>query len=166
MPERSIKRTIFYAVLILLFLAEFLFLRKIPPAASSPEILIAATIFFGLNFGPLSGLESGMILGLLKSVFSVEAAPIIVVPFLIIGVLSGALRSRFSKDNIISQFIFSNLAVWLFGLFIFMSFTEEARLNAGSEWLKILALKGVYTGLLAPLLFIILWQVFKVTDIS
>jgi len=104
-------------------------------------------------------METGAVAGILKGLFSISPFGINVFSFLTAGLLSGFLRKKLFRHNFVTQFMLSNLSVYLLaGIVFFIS--DRMFLNDKAEFWKLAFYKGLYTGALAPFVFFILSGIF------
>ena len=140
-------RLAIYITILLLFFVELILFDKLRIYGVRPEILLIATVFFGFHFGIARGIEIGALSGILKGAFSITAFGINVFSFLLIGFLSGYLKDKLFKENFVTQFLFSCFSVYIVWGF--------APVPIGA-----VLYKGLYTGILAPFLFLVLTKIF------
>ncbi len=140
-------RLAIYITILLLFFVELILFDKLRIYGVRPEILLIATVFFGFHFGRARGIEIGALSGVLKDVFSITAFGVNVFSFLLIGFLSGYLKDKLFKENFVTQFLFSCFSVYIVWGF--------APVPIGA-----VLYKGLYTGILAPFLFLVLTKIF------
>jgi len=139
---------------LLLFFVELILFDKLRVSGVRPEILLIVTVFFGFHFGTVRGMEIGALSGILKDIFSITGFGINAFSFLLIGFLSGYLKDKLFKDNFVTQFLFSCFSVYLvWAIFIVLG---QASFSPTAAVLY----KGLYTGILAPFLFIVLTKIF------
>lgn len=149
-----------YIVVFLLFIAEATILNKLKICGVRPDLLLVTTVFFGFHFGVTRGAEIGFIAGLLKDTLTVGAFGINTFSFLAIGILAGCLKNKLFKENLLSQFFFSFLAVYLLACVHFLSLGEMARSGAAGQFWSAVFRKGLYTAFLAGPLFLLLAKIF------
>lgn len=140
-------RLAIYITILLLFFVELILFDKLRIYGMRPEILLIATVFFGFHFGIARGMEIGALSGILKDVFSITTFGVNVFLFLLIGFLSGYLKDKLFKENFVTQFLFSCFSVYIVWGF--------APVPVGA-----VLYKGLYTGILAPSLFLVLTKIF------
>ncbi len=140
-------RLAIYVTILLLFFVELILFDKLRIYGMRPEILLIATVFFGFHFGIARGMEIGALSGILKDVFSITTFGVNVFLFLLIGFLSGYLKDKLFKENFVTQFLFSCFSVYVVWGF--------APVPVGA-----VLYKGLYTGILAPSLFLVLTKIF------
>ncbi len=140
-------RLAIYVTILLLFFVELILFDKLRIYGMRPEILLIATVFFGFHFGIARGMEIGALSGILKDVFSITTFGVNVFLFLLIGFLSGYLKDKLFKENFVTQFLFSCFSVYIVWGF--------APVPVGA-----VLYKGLYTGILAPSLFLVLTKIF------
>ena len=140
-------RLTIYITILLLFFIELILFDKLRIYGVRPEILLIVTIFFGFHFGIARGIEIGALSGILKDVFSITTFGVNVFSFLLIGFLSGYLKDKLFKENFVTQALFSCFSVYI--VWGFASAPVGAVLY-----------KGLYTGILAPSLFLVLTKIF------
>ncbi|MFH1380899.1 MAG: rod shape-determining protein MreD [Candidatus Omnitrophota bacterium] len=152
----------FFVTFFLLALLEFGVFNNLLIFGVRPELLLIGTLFFGFNYGAAKGLEAGLLSGILKGVFGITVFGVDVFSFAAVGFLAGVLKNKIVKDNFIAQFFLANLAVYFIaGIYFF--YIKEA-LDGGiiPGFLRSCLSKGIYTGVLAPVVFLFLSTIFKV----
>ncbi len=155
---RSNSRFKIYTVIFVLFFLEAAVSNRLRICFASPGFLLIAVIFFGFHFGMARGAETGLVAGILRDVFCLTNFGVNTFSFLLIGALAGYLRKKLDRENFITEFFISAGAVFISGI----SFFELPRFainSAGGFWL-IIFYKSLYTGLVAPPLFLILRKIF------
>ena len=159
------SRTKAYIAILILFFAEITIFKKLSIYRVGPELLLIATIFFGLHFGIMRGIEIGFLSGVLKDVFSVTGLGINLFSFILIGFLAGLFRNKLFKENFGAQFILSLLSVYVISTiyFIYLHQTTATSINL-KLWNAVLA-KGIYTAIIAPFLFLIFTKLFAPKEI-
>lgn len=150
---------VYAAIFFLFFLEITLFKRRV--FGARPELLLIATVFFGLYFGPGRGIEAGIVSGALKDIFSINAFGVGIFAFLLIGCLAGFLKKKLTKESLITQFLFSSLSACIMAGIYFLYLSGILKAALGSDFWRLTALKGLYTGCAAPVIFFILQRVFK-----
>lgn len=140
-------RLTIYVTILLLFFVELILFDKLRIYGVRPEILLIATVCFGFHFGIARGMEIGALSGILKDAFSITTFGVNVFSFLLIGFLSGYLKDKLFKENFVTQFLFS-----CFSVYIVWGFTPAP--------IKAVLYKGLYTGIFAPFLFLVLTEIF------
>lgn len=149
------SRIALYAAILILFFLEVTLFDKLRIFGMRPEILLIATVFFGFHFGIIYGIEAGIVSGILKDIFSISTFGINTFSFLFIGFLSGYLKDKLFKENFVTQFLFSCLSVYLVWAISLLGWGENY-----SPYVKPVLCKGLYTGIFAPILFLILTKIF------
>lgn len=149
------------AAVCLLFLLESLLFNRLRIFGARPELLLIATIFFGFQFGPVRGLEMGLLAGALKDVFSITPFGVNTFSFLAIGCLSGFFREKIFREGLITQFLFSSACVYIISGVYFFCINWILKCEAPGDFWRISLLKGLYTGCLGPVLFFILRKIIK-----
>ena|SRR3989338_126958 len=156
---------IYLAIISIFFLEMVLFNRMIIFGAR-PDILLLTTLFFSFYFGATRGIETGLICGLLKDLFSITNFGVATFSFAIIGFLAGLLRNKLARDSIVVQFLVSNIAVYVFSVFYFLSGSMYGSQAPETAFWRITFYKGIYTGAAAPFLFFVMASVFKREEIK
>lgn len=158
---RKNDRAACYAVIFILFFLETTVFNMFEVWGVRPGLMLAATIFFAFNFGPVGGLEVGFASGVLKDIFSTTAFGVNAFSFLLVGFLSGFLKNKLFKENFILQFLTVNAGVYLASGIYFLYLKEALSCDIGIGLWKACAQKGLYTGLAGLGLFFVLGKAFK-----
>ncbi|UCD55037.1 MAG: rod shape-determining protein MreD [Candidatus Omnitrophota bacterium] len=165
-------RLAIYVTILLLFFAELILFDKLRIYGMKPEILLIVTIFFGFHFGIVRGMKIGAFCGILKDLFSITAFGVNIFLFLLIGFLSGYLKDKLFKENFVTQFLFSCFSVYIvWGIFsvgtgFFPAMKPAAIIASGTNLspyaasIEAILYKGLYTGIFAPFLFLVLTRIF------
>ena len=148
-------------VIPIIFFLEITIFNKLQPFGVKPELLLAATVFFGFHSGRLRGAEAGAISGAIKDIFSTSGFGLNFFTFIFIGFISGALRKRLSKESFIVEFLLVNLAVYTSSFVHFIYFNKVVGASPGSNFLLATFLKGLYTGVLSLIMFYALSKIFR-----
>ena len=156
---RNNRIGLYVSLAILLFL-ELTVFNKLKILGVRPELLLVATVFFGFHFGIASGMEVGMVSGILKDMFSVTAFGVSVFSFLIVGFLAGFLKDKLFKEDFVTQFILSCTFAYLVSGIYFLYLDKIVGGDLGVVFWRQAALKGLYTGCVGPVLFFILLSIF------
>ena len=161
MSKTPVERIILYAALAGLLFLELTVFNGLRVFGVRPELLLIATLFFGLYFGPAGGIEAGIASGILKDVFTIGAFGINTFSFFLIGFLSGYFKGKLVKENFFARTLLSAMSVCLIsGIhFLYLGKILKADMSAAS-WGAVLC-KGLYTGIAAPAVFFILGKIFK-----
>lgn len=155
------NRTAIYAVTLILFFLEITVFRGLRIYWVRPELLLIAVIFFWFYFGMAAGAEIGAISGALKDMFTISAFGINTFSFLAIGFFAGLLKDKIFKESVIVQFICSGAAAYLISGIYFLYLNETLKCPLSENFWTQAFSKILYTGLAAPLLFLILGKSFK-----
>jgi len=155
------SRVRIYAVILTLFFLEITLFDKLRILGVRPELLLVATLFFGFHYGPGRGAEAGCISGVLKDIFSSGPFGINAFAFLFIGFFAGLLKDKLFKDNFVTQFFLSSVAVYIASVVYFLYLNEITPSVAFAGFWKMCLYKGLYTGFLAPLFFLALAKIFE-----
>ena len=158
---RKNDRAAVYAAIFILFFLEMTVFNALKILGVRPELLLAATIFFAFNFGPVGGLEAGFVSGVLKDIFSTTAFGVNAFSFLLVGLLAGFLKNRLFKENFIMQFLTINAGVCLASGIYFLYLREALSCGISIGLWKACAYKGLYTGLAGLGLFFVLGKAFN-----
>jgi len=156
----NINRKHIYFVIIAVFFTE-LVLSGFPAISSvKPELLLITTIFLASHFGAKWGVGSGALCGFLKDILSVTTFGINTAAFCVIGLLTGALRAKLVRENILTQFFLSGIAVLIYGgiYFLYLETVTETQ-SFGIFWQMVFC-KAFVTALVAPLVFLIFNHIF------
>ncbi len=148
-------------VILTIFFLGLTVFDNLAVSGARPELLLIVTIFFGFHFGIIRGAETGLICGILKDLFSITPFGVNTFSFLCIGFLSGYLRNKLYKENFFVQFLLSNLAVYFATAIYFLYMHKSLDGEIGVYFWRITAYKGLYTGVIAPILFYILRRLFE-----
>jgi|GEM_PF-2216270 len=155
-----------YTAFFVLFFLEASFFSRFRICGASPELLLAAVIFFGFHFGTARGAETGLVAGFLKDVFSTTGFGVNTFSFLLAGALAGYLKKKLARENFVIEFFISAAAVYLVAG---VSFLELSRFTGGAMlagfW-GIVFHKSLYTAFTAPLLFFSLGKIFTPVETS
>jgi len=158
---KEVNRISLYGILFLLLFCELTIFSKLRILGVKPDLLLIATLFFGFQFGISGGIEVGLISGISKDLLSVTAFGVNGFSFLFVGFLSGLLKDKVVKENVVTQFIVSIVAVYAITVLHLLFLRNTEIDNIGIQLFKTSLIKGLYTGLLAPIIFIILSAIFK-----
>ncbi len=160
-------RLAIYITVLLLFFVELILFDKLRIYGVRPEILLIATVFFGFHFGIARGIEIGVLSGILKDVFSITTFGVNVFSFLLIGFLAGYLKDKLFKENFVTQALFSCFSVYIvWGILIVWGQVSLLGVVSGGNPSPYAApigavlYKGLYTGIFAPSLFLVLTKIF------
>lgn len=72
---------------------------------SRPDLMAICVIFFALFFGPAVGLESGIMAGFLKDIFTLDFFGVNTFTLGITGLTAGIIKEKFFKESGRTQFI-------------------------------------------------------------
>ena len=158
---KEVNRITLYGILFLFLFCELTVFSKLGILGVKPDLLLIATLFFGFQFGIRGGIEVGIICGTSKDLLSVTTFGVNAFSFLFVGFLSGLLKDKVFKDNLIIQFMVSTAAVSLVAILHFLLLSNAEIDNVGAQLFKTALIKGLYTGFLAPIIFVILSAIFK-----
>ncbi|MFC1576240.1 rod shape-determining protein MreD [Candidatus Omnitrophota bacterium] len=153
-----------YVVILVLFFAEVVLFGNLRIFGARPSLLLITTLFFGFNFGMARGAEVGLVSGVLTDMLSIGSFGINTFSFLLAGSLSGYLKDKLFRDNFVTQFFLSNVSIYLIAGVYFLYFDKILKTDPGAGFLRLSLAKGLYTGLLAPILFFILTMIFRARE--
>lgn len=161
----NLKRTGLYLALFIIFFVNLFVFEKFKIFGVKPELLLIAVLFFGFNFGIARGIEVGIVSGILIDIFSVGYFGINIVSFTLVGFIAGCLKDKLFKESFIIQFIVSGISVYFISGIYFLYFKDALYLGQSAEFWEICFVKALYTGFIAPILFVILKKLFNLKEI-
>lgn len=139
-------------------------LNNIRVSGVEPDLILLCVIFFALFFGPRSGLETGLVAGALRDIFTFDIfgvnAFVLGMTGLAIGILNDRLlkESRMTRTMLIFSFtVFSMLAHYV----ILSAFSRYPSLGMADYLLSSVIPAAIYTTLVSIPLFSILTGIYK-----
>lgn len=165
----KIARLKMYALLIAALFLQVTALNHLKLFGSKPDVVLLSVIFFGLFSGEGAGLESGIIAGLLKDLFSLDFFFINTFILAVIGLLSGMMGGKFSKESAGTQFVlvlsFSFFSMSLH--FILASVFSRAVILRFSEYLTASVLPAsIYTAAISIPVYSKLTDIYELKEME
>lgn len=108
-------RKIYVLLLLLLtFIVESTLLRFIKIYGVEPDLLMVVVVSFALLDGKYSGIIYGLFAGFLQDVFFNPAVGMTMIPYMIVGYLSGYFNTKVFKEKTFTDFIYVVLSSLVF----------------------------------------------------
>lgn len=152
----KINRIQIYSILIFALLLHLSLLNYIKILGAVPDLLLTSVIFFGLFSGWRTGLESGLIAGLLKDIFTLDVFWINTIIFGVAGFSVGALNTKFFKESKMTQVLLV-LVFTVFSMvihFLSVSFlTKSIRMGLFEYLFTSVVPTSIYTALVSIPIF-------------
>lgn len=151
------KRLHIYFLLLSALLIHLTVLSHIRLFGAAPDLMLIIVIFFGLFFGPGSGLECGLAAGILKDIFTPGFFGMNTAACAVTGLAAGVLNDKFYKESRFTEFILavSFTAFCLSFHYMLASLVSANLALAFPEYLATSVLPvSVYTGLIALPVFL------------
>lgn len=152
----KIKRFPIYTILFFFLICQLTILNYIRVFGKSPDLVLICVIFFGLFFGWRLGLESGLISGFLIDIFAFDIFGMNAFIFGLVGLLSGALNTKFFKESKTTQFFLVLFFVCLsrcIHLISFSIFSKSQGMGLFNYLTGVALPNGVYTALISIVIF-------------
>ncbi len=103
-------------------------LNNIRISGVEPDLLLLCVIFFALFFGPRSGLETGLVAGALRDIFTFDIFGVNTFTLGMTGLAIGILNDRFLKESRMTR------AIIIFSFTVFSMLSHYAILFAFSRY--------------------------------
>lgn len=163
----KINRFHLYVMLALAVFLEVTVLPYIRIAGAKLELALICVAFFGMFLGPSAGLETGLVAGFMRDLFTLDILWMNAFIFGLAGFLAGSLISKFYRESRATQLFF------VFGLTVFsmclhyalsLSFQKSPHLMFGAFLSASIIPSGLYTAALAELILPKLTDAFNLRD--
>ena len=165
--HNKINRYSLYAVLIVAFLIQLLFLDYVKIMGAKPDLLVILVIFFAVFFGPGIGAEAGFAAGLFKDAYSLDIFGVNIILLSLTGVIAGLLGPKLFKESKLTQGL---LVFVLSVLYMIIHYFVSSRILkityvTLSEYLYGLILpSSLYTAILSIIIFPILISRYRLKE--
>jgi rod shape-determining protein MreD len=127
-----------------------------------PDLLLTATVFFGLYGREGAGIKAGILSGFLSGAFSGVFMPLEVFLYAFVGFLAGYNSNRFYRDAVFVQMFLSFLAVIIaYGLFYAIAGRLGGKYHFERAVSSIIVPAAFFSSLTAPFVFFALKRTVK-----
>ncbi len=99
----KVNRVYIYLALILALFVHITFLNYIKIFSAKPDLLLICVVFFGFFLGGRIGLETGIVAGFLKDMFTLDAIGVNAFVLGAAGFLVGVLNTKFFRESKVTQ---------------------------------------------------------------
>ncbi|MEA3328154.1 MAG: rod shape-determining protein MreD [Candidatus Omnitrophota bacterium] len=157
----GIKKIAFILVILIFLLLEVVYLDKIEIHGIKPDLLLIALIFFSLQRNLIFGLGLGLVLGLLKGVFSAGPLGIQMFTFGLCGLVIGKYFKFIYKQGIFVKIVTVFFLSIFAGLVYYLaSLPIDVLPNLVTSFRGIILPAGIYTAIFALPAFLLLQKLF------
>lgn len=164
---RKIGRLKVYSVLFLALIINVTVIDRFRIFGIRPDTMIICVTFFGFFFGRSTGLESGMVAGILTDIFSLDYFGANIFVYASSGLLAGSLKTSFAKESRRTQALIVLLcALFSMSLHFFIASSFSRSIGFGfSEYLRIRVLPvSLYTAALSVPVFMEFMNIFDIRE--
>ena len=113
--HNKINRFSIYSALIVAFMAQLLFLDYVKIGGAKPDLFVMLVVFFSIFFGPVLGIEAGLVSGLFKDIYSLDIFGVNTLTLSLTGFIAGVVSPKFFRESKFTQamlvFAFSILSM-------------------------------------------------------
>lgn len=165
MPK--IGRFSIYSMLLAAIFLHITVLNYVKIFGAKPDLILMMVIFFALFLGARTGLEIGVVAGLLRDIFAFDLFGVNTVTLAISGLLIGMLNTKFFKESTLTQVIL------VFSFTIFSMLLHYALSSVLSRYSNIrifdyfissIIPNSIYTALLAAPVFSKLIDIYELNE--
>src|SRR5437870_2943939 len=115
------KRYFWILTILILFILQVTFSELVSVKGVFPNLLLLATVFSGLQLGPVSGEWTGFIWGLLSDVASISVFGSQTFMLTLVGYIAGRLQGKIDEEKTVAQMVlvFLTSILYVLGLMFF-----------------------------------------------
>lgn len=163
---RRPRYSILILTVLLLLTLQVTILPLIKVHRVRPDLLLIATCFAGLRWGPWFGLGVGIFSGLLKDCFSQGLMGGYGFCFGLLGLVVGCLAKPLYRENPFTQVALTfSVSILSFFLYYFLAKLYQAMPPITTSFRYVILPASIYTAVFALPLFYILLKIFGVTTL-
>jgi rod shape-determining protein MreD len=158
-----ISNLVILAIVILSGLIQATSFDYIAFLGAKPDLLLALVVFFSLTATREESLKVAILAGLMKDVTSAAIMGSYTVSFFLIALILSYHQSKFFKEKISSQVMVTFASYILMCFFsLSISLISSKGIAPHFPFLSIFLKGGIYTGLISPLVFLILSKILRI----
>jgi rod shape-determining protein MreD len=146
------KKRLFIPVVFLLALFQVAWLGPLRLFGAKPDLFLLALVLAVFYFNAQDALLLGILIGMLKDIFAVNALAINVLFFPALSLLLLQLKKRLSLEQLPLLVLFTFLASLFYSLLIRLAFHYQNNLIFYFSFWRIAFLSALYSALILPLL--------------